>query len=107
MDKVTSTYDILPTLANLFGLDLNGELIIGTDGLSDQPGLVIFEDSSWLTDQAYYDSTRRKVTRIDESISDQKIRQINEQVIETLNIGQAILDMDYFAGDNGRAQTEE
>lgn len=107
VDKVTSTYDILPTLANLFGLDLNGELIIGTDGLSDQPGLVIFEDSSWLTDQAYYDSTRREVTRIDESISDQKIRQINEQVIETLNIGQAILDMDYFAGDNSRAQTEE
>lgn len=47
IDKVTSSLDVLPTVANLFGLDTSGAFLAGHDGLGDQGGYVFFSDGSW------------------------------------------------------------
>lgn len=107
IDSVTSTYDIFPTLANLFGLDLENDLITGRDALSETPGIVIFEDSSWLTDDAYYDSTKREIRKLNNSVTDKEIQEINEAVIEKLTIGQSILDTDYFAEKTSSEEGEQ
>ena len=54
VDKVTSTLDILPTVANLFGLDTTGAFLAGHDGLGDQGGYVFFSDGSWYDGQTYW-----------------------------------------------------
>ena len=38
IDKVTATPDVLPTVANLLGLDTTGAFLVGHDGLGDQGG---------------------------------------------------------------------
>lgn len=97
IDKVTSTYDIMPTICNLFNIDIEGHLITGQDGLSRKEGIVIFEDHSWLTDRAYYDATKSKYIKLDNSIEEHEIDQINEQIFEKLQISQSILNSDYFS----------
>ena len=51
VDKYCSSLDVMPTLANLFGLEYDSRLMAGRDILSDEPGLVIFSNYSFLTDQ--------------------------------------------------------
>ena len=53
IDKPCSSVDILPTLANLFGLDTTGAWSAGIDLFSDEPGLVIFQDESWYDGTTY------------------------------------------------------
>lgn len=48
IEKTTSTIDVLPTLANLFGLDAQYELLTGNDMFSDQGGYVFFNDNTWV-----------------------------------------------------------
>lgn len=57
VEKVTSTLDILPTLANLFSLDTTGAFLAGHDGLGDQGGYVFFADGSWYDGETYWDSS--------------------------------------------------
>lgn len=54
IDKPCSNLDILPTLSNLFGLEYDSRLLMGRDILSDQPGLVIFSDCSFVTELGEY-----------------------------------------------------
>ena len=100
IETVTSTYDIMPTLCNLFDINLNGHLITGRDALSDKEGLVIFEDRSWLNDRAYYNATKGTVVKLDPSITDDEIEEINNKVFEEIQISQNILISDYFAEKN-------
>ena len=56
--RTTSTFDIYPTLANLFGFDIDDQMVFGVDALDDSTnGLVYFPDYSWLDDHAYYDAS--------------------------------------------------
>ena len=57
VEKVTSSVDVLPTLANLFGLDTHGAFLVGHDGLGDQGGYVFFNDGSWYDGETYWDSS--------------------------------------------------
>jgi len=54
IDKPCSNLDILPTLSSLFGLEFDSRLLMGRDILSDDPGLVMFSDSSFVTDLGEY-----------------------------------------------------
>ncbi len=54
IDKVGSQIDVLPTLLNLFGINYDSRLIIGQDILSDNVGLAIFSNRSWVSDYGTY-----------------------------------------------------
>ncbi len=56
VDKVASSVDILPTLLNLFGLEYDSRLLSGKDILSDSPGVVLFSNQSFITDEGRYSS---------------------------------------------------
>jgi phosphoglycerol transferase MdoB-like AlkP superfamily enzyme len=57
VDKVTSSLDVLPTIANLFGLDTTGAFFLGHDGLGDEGGYAFFADGSWVDSDTYWDSS--------------------------------------------------
>ena len=96
VDKITSTFDIMPTLANLFNIDLSKDLITGRDALSDKDGLVIFNDYSWLTDRVYFNSEKSTYEKLDPSITEREIDQINDAVFEKIKIGQKIITTNYY-----------
>ena len=97
VDKYCSSLDVMPTLANLFGLEYDSRLMAGRDILSDTPGLVIFSNYSFLTDQGAYDSTTDVFTMFDGSQPDPEY--VADQVAEVQNrvaYSAAILDWDYY-----------
>lgn len=54
VEKVCGSMDILPTLLNLFGFDYDSRLYAGRDIFSDEEGMVIFNDRSFVTDTVIY-----------------------------------------------------
>lgn len=54
ISKTSSTFDILPTLANLFDLDYDPRYYTGKDIFSNEDSKVIFSNGSWVTDNAIY-----------------------------------------------------
>lgn len=97
VDKYCSSLDIMPTLANLFGLEYDSRLIAGRDILSDASGLVIFSNYSFITDQVAYNSITDEFTCWDGSEPDESY--VAEQVAEVQNrvaYSAAILDQDYY-----------
>ena len=97
VDKYCSSLDVMPTLANLFGLEYDSRLLAGQDILSDSPGLVIFSNYSFLTDKGAYDSTTDTFTMFDGSTPDPDY--VAERVAEVQNrvaYSAAILDNDYY-----------
>ena len=97
VDKYCSSLDVMPTLANLFGLEYDSRLMAGRDILSDTPGLVIFSNYSFLTDLGAYNSTTAVFTMWDGSEPDPDY--VAERVAEVQNrvaYSASILDNDYY-----------
>lgn len=57
IDKPVSSLDILPTLCNLFDLEYDSRLMMGTDMLSERNSPIIFQDHSWLTRYGCYNAS--------------------------------------------------
>ncbi len=50
VSKACGSMDIVPTLLNLFGFDYDSRMYAGRDIFSDEEGMVIFNDRSFVTD---------------------------------------------------------
>ena len=95
IDKYASNIDILPTLLNMFGINYDSRLIIGSDIMSDSEGIVIFNDRSFLTEYGFYNEKTSKFTSFKETPSNY----IKEKQIEVLNKNNAsslILEKNYY-----------
>jgi len=92
IDKVCSSIDIVPTIANMFNLgDLS--VYVGHDIFDDSyEGMAYFSDGSWITKDAYYHNGRI----VKGSLNKEEIDKINETVLENININDNILHSDYF-----------
>ncbi len=105
--QMTSTFDIYPTLANLFGLDINGNIIFGSDALDNNfEPMIYFSDYSWMNEHAYYNASNQITTYFDDTLSQDDIDRINGEVIEALTIGQDLLASDSFSYKDGKLLTE-
>lgn len=81
VDKVGSQIDVLPTLLNLFDIEYDSRLIIGQDILSDNDGIAIFSDRSWVTDYGtYFAADEKFVVKENVSIPDGYVDIINQSV---------------------------
>lgn len=78
VDKVTSSLDVLPTIANLFGLDADYGAMIGHDAFSPDGGWAFWLDGCW------FDGT-------------QWSRQVREDIEQQKKMSQFILAGNYFA----------
>lgn len=97
IDKPCSSLDINPTLSNLFGLEYDSRLLMGRDILSDSPGLVVFNNRSWITEYAKYNSITDEVTYMDESKKDTNYaKEIDKIVADKFKYSAKILEKDYY-----------
>ncbi len=60
VDKVCGSMDILPTLLNLFGFEYDSRMYAGRDIFSEEEGMVIFNDRSFVTDSVIYDRKKKE-----------------------------------------------
>ncbi|MBR3203030.1 MAG: LTA synthase family protein [Solobacterium sp.] len=92
-DRINSTFDILPTVANLIGLDYEPRIYVGHDYFDPESKLVIFPNGSWITDNgSYYASDDTH----DDTLSEEEIESRNLEVQNLFTISRMIYDSDYF-----------
>lgn len=96
VNKIGESLDILPTILNLFGIEYDSRLLMGTDLLSNSDGLVIFNDRSWITEKGKYNAATNKFTAYTDNIEDNYVETINEIVYNKYVISKNILDTDYY-----------
>ncbi len=88
IDKVTSSLDVLPTVANLFGLDTSGAFLAGHDGLGDQGGYVFFSDGSWYDGTTYWSSKNGGAGDEARSAEINRITTLSNRVLAEMTTGQ-------------------
>ncbi len=92
-----STLDHVPTIANLFGLDFDPRLYMGSD-IYNGENTVILANGNWINANGYYDATSEKFTSSNPSVpvDDAYVSRINTSVQNTIKISYLIMDEDYF-----------
>ncbi len=91
VDKVGSQIDVLPTLLNLFGVEYDSRLIVGKDILSDEPGLAIFSNRSWVSDYGTYNRgkfTLKEGKELEQT--EEYVRRMNNLVSTKFTLGNQI-----------------
>lgn len=94
--KVASTFDILPTVANLFDLKYDPRYYTGKDYFSDEETTVIFTNGSWITNRAMYFASNGTNEKTDPTVNDAYIQAVNKRVSDYMYVSEKTLRLDYF-----------
>ncbi len=97
--EYTSYINILPTIANLFNLDYDPRLYLGTDLLSnDYESRVVFADGSWKNEDFYYDATKNSLVVFgSKELSLDELKLINDDINTKINVSNDAIKNNYFA----------
>lgn len=107
ISKPCSSIDIIPTLSNLFGLEYDSRLIMGTDILSNSENIAIINFNgaggywNWITEQGKYYSSSKKFIQSEEcNLNDDEIEEyvdrINKIVSNKESASLKVLNNDYY-----------
>nr|MBQ8245478.1 LTA synthase family protein [Oscillospiraceae bacterium] len=98
VDTPVSSLDILPTLANLFGVVFDSRLLPGRDVFSDAPALVFTSGYNWITEYGYYYASSGEFTqtRTDVTLPEGYVQSVTATVRNKVSYCDMVLDNDYF-----------
>lgn len=94
-----STFDLVPTIANLFDLDFDPRLYFGLDLFDDaHEKIVMYPSLSWNHSLGYYSSSSGQFKPYDpnSTLTDEDIEIINQRVKNDSDVSYHILKKDYF-----------
>ena len=95
--KTATALDLLPTIANLWGLDYDPHTILGRDIFDPEyDGLFFSEWEYWKTDHYYYNFMDDEFEFLDD-YDEEKARQEMDYAFRQKEISRKILKLDYFA----------
>lgn len=96
--EYTSYINLVPTLANLFNLEYDPRLYMGTDLLSDDyESRVIFADGSWKNEIAYYNASTSNIKYYTEKLyTTEEIQNINNIVNLKISMSSKSIKNNYF-----------
>ncbi len=93
VEKLSSSFDVLPTIANLFNLDVDYTFFFGNDVFSDDyTPLVYYKDFSWFDGENYVLYGELKDGKADSEY----VNNMTETIDEYFNVARKILKVDYF-----------
>ena len=97
VDKYCSNLDLLPTISNLMGLSYDSRLVAGKDIMSEEMGLVLFKDHSFLTDKVRYNATTGEVIWSPNVAEDDiYLEGLMQQVQNRFYYSAKMLELDYY-----------
>lgn len=94
-----STIDIMPTIANLFDLNLDNRLVFGNDAFNDNHNIVRFADGSFISNDFRYESLSEQYTIYDDTIREEYLFALNNQYLNAYLYNILILQYDYYEED--------
>lgn len=94
VDKLSSSFDVLPTIANMFNLDVDYTFYFGNDVFSDDyTPIVYYKDFSWFDEDGNY----VLYGKLQDGTADgEYIDNMTQMIDEYFNVAQKILKVDYF-----------
>lgn len=98
IEKQGSSFDILPTLSNMMGLEFDSRLMVGKDLFSEADPLIPFLNKSFITDKGTYNSETSEFTphEDDASVDVAYIEEMIARVEAQFYYSTKILETDYF-----------
>lgn len=97
VNKAACSMDVVPTLSNLFGLNYDSRLLMGKDIMSDNEGLIIFSNRSWITDKGRYNAVTQEYKSSVNPGDQAYIDKINKIVKDKYTYSRLILDKNYYS----------
>ena len=95
IDTLNSTYDILPTVANLADLHYDPRFYIGTDIFSEDEKTVYFPNGDWITAHGMYTAASAEFTPYIDT-DEEYIQRKTEDLQNVFGISYLIYQNDYF-----------
>lgn len=99
VEDYTSIIDLLPTLLNMFNLDYDPRLYLGTDIFSeDHASRVVFADGSWQNERGYYNAPSSKMNYLEgaETYTNQELKSINTEIKTRQKMSANAIKSNYF-----------
>lgn len=97
VEKYASSLDILPTVLNMFGMEYDSRLLMGSDIMSDSTPLVIYSNRSFITDKCRYNTlTKQIIPNGNETCTDEEVTIINNIIYNKFKYSKLILENDYY-----------
>lgn len=107
VDTPCSSLDVLPTVSNLFGLEYDSRLMMGTDIFAPEGNIVMLSNRSWITDIASYNAATGEVTSFTGvEISKEYVDTVNAIVKQRFVYSVKILENDYWGVVFGKVKQE-
>lgn len=97
VNKCGSNLDILPTVMNLMGLDYDSRLLAGRDLLSEEEGLVMFKDQSFLTADVRYNATTGETIWKNDQKADAYLEKYMQIVSDRFRYSALVLQKNYYS----------
>lgn len=97
--KYTTIIDLLPTLLNMFNLDYDPRLYLGTDIFSGNYGRAVFADGSWQDEKGYYSATSGKMKYSDYEngyYHENELLEINAEITTRQKMSALAIKNNYF-----------
>ena len=96
--KFTSPLDILPTLANMFGLEYDARTVFGKDIFDESYHGFYFDNAGYYnTDDYYYDSNYDELVLTNPNMTEEEARKELNEYILRLNVARTIIETDFFS----------
>ena len=98
-DEYTSFMNLTPTLANLFDLNYDPRLYVGSDILSKKyENRVIFANGSWQDKKAFYNASTGKITyyAANDVYTPEEIVEINNDIRSRISMSNLAIKTNYF-----------
>ncbi len=97
VEKVGSQIDVVPTIYNLFNVRYDSRLYAGKDILSDEEGLAMFANRSWVTNKGkYFTLTGEFIPNKGVTVTDDYVVNTNQKVNNRINISGNIIYKNYY-----------
>lgn len=99
VEDYTSIIDLLPTLLNMFNIEYDPRLYLGTDVFSDShQSRVVFADGSWQNEVGYYNSPSSKMNYYvnDFTYSNEELKSINQEIKTRQKMSASAIKSNYF-----------
>ncbi len=99
VEDYTTIIDLLPTLLNMFDLEYDPRLYLGTDIFSNtHSSRAVFTDGSWTNERGYYHAPNSSMKYLEgvEKYTDKELMYINQEISNRQKMSASAIKSNYF-----------
>ena len=99
VEDYTTIIDLLPTLLNMFDLEYDPRLYLGTDIFSNtHSSRAVFADGSWTNERGYYHAPNSSMKYLEgaEKYTDKELMYINQEISNRQKMSASAIKSNYF-----------